>query len=64
MSNITDTNIETLAHAAELATKVIEAVAGEAIANTIDGKVMAGKDIQRSVAAKMQAAIITAEKKR
>lgn len=47
-------NLSTLANATELASKVIHSIAGEAISNTIDGKVATNNDVRRAVAAKLQ----------
>ncbi len=57
MSKTSETNLKTLSHAIELATKVIENVASDAVANTVDGKQMASREIQHAVAAKMQSTL-------
>lgn len=57
MKDTQDTNLETLSHATELASKVITNVAGEAVANTVDGQLMSPTDIKHAVAAKMQASL-------
>lgn len=64
MSKTIDTNVQTLSQAIELATKVVENVAGDAISNTINGEVATGKEIQRTVAAKLQGAFLTAGDKK
>lgn len=61
MSNETTfrTNLATLANATELASKVIQRVAGEEIANTVDGRVMVSSDIKEAVVAKLQGSLLT-----
>lgn len=54
-------NLTTLAHANELATKVIHKVAGEAVSTTVNGRLMGKKEISHAVAAKMQSCLITGE---
>lgn len=53
------TNLQTLTNATELASKVVEKIAGEEIANTVDGKVMVSYDIKTAVAAKLQGCLMT-----
>lgn len=58
MNSLMKTNLQTLAHATELASRIIHEVAGEAIATTIDGKVVTNNQIRHAVAAKMQGCLI------
>lgn len=51
---VKETNLTTLAHAVELASKVIQKVAGEAIATTVNGEHMTSLDLKNAVTAKMQ----------
>lgn len=61
IKQITETNLNTLAHANELASKVIMAVAGEAVSTTVNGEIMTNNQIRNAVAAKMQACFVTGE---
>lgn len=61
MKNIVDTNLATLAHATELASKVITKVAGEAVATTVNGEILTHNQVRHAVAAKMQASFIAGE---
>ena len=58
---IRETNLSTLSHANELATKVVMKVAGEAVATTVNGRRMVRNDISQAVSAKMQSCLITGE---
>lgn len=58
---IEDTNLETLSHATELASKVITKVAGEAVATTVNGEIFSTADIKNGVAAKMQACLLDSQ---
>tara|TARA_B100000929_G_scaffold281326_1_gene260235 strand:+ start:2533 stop:2736 length:204 start_codon:yes stop_codon:yes gene_type:complete len=58
---IAEANLTTLAHANELASKVIAKVAGEAVATTVNGEILTNNQIKHAVAAKMQACLITGE---
>lgn len=62
MGQLRDTNTITLAHATELAAKVILSVAGNEIATTINGQVQSDREIKEAVVAKLQAAILSAKK--
>ena len=54
VSDLVESNLETLAHAIELAAKVIGKVTGEAIATTVNGEILTHNQIKQAVAAKMQ----------
>lgn len=54
-----NTNLSTLANATELASKVIHNIAGEAVANTVDGVILTNNDVRHAVAAKLQANLTT-----
>lgn len=56
---ITETNLTTLAHANELASKVITKVAGEEVATTINGEILSNNQLKHAVAAKMQSCLLT-----
>lgn len=58
MSEVMEKNVKVLSHSTELASKVIEKIAGNEISNTVNGETMSGKEIQRAVAAKLQSAIL------
>lgn len=51
---IKETNLTTLAHANELASKVIMKVAGEEVATTVEGEILSSNQIRHAVAARMQ----------
>lgn len=61
LQEITETNLNTLAHANELASKVVAKVAGEAVATTVNGEILTNNQIKHAVAAKMQACFMTGE---
>lgn len=54
-----NTNLNTLVNATELASKVIHEIAGEAVANTVEGKLLTNNDVRNAVAAKLQANLTT-----
>ena len=54
MNKVTETNLKTLANAAELATNVIMKVAGEAVSNTVNGQRLPAPELKNAVVAKMQ----------
>lgn len=59
MSKVKNTNLKTLSNGIELASKIIENISGNEIANTVNGEIMSGKEIQRAVAAKMQSVLMS-----
>lgn len=58
---IADVNLNTLAQANELASKVIARIAGEAVSTKVNGEVLKNTQIKHAVAAKMQACLMTGE---
>lgn len=54
-------NLATLANATELASKVIQRIAGEEIANTVDGKVLVAGELREAIAAKLQGCLLTSD---
>lgn len=58
MNEVADRNLATLAHATELASKVIHKVAGEAVATTINGQLVSNAEVKHAVVAKMQGCFI------
>lgn len=62
MDKNTKTNLKTLSNATELASRVIERIAGNEIATTVDGELMTGKHVQRTVAAKLQSSLLNKKK--
>lgn len=60
-TNVKDDNLIVLANAVELASKVIQNVAGEAVATTIDGKIVSPAELKNAIAAKMQSSFPIAE---
>lgn len=64
MNDIAETNLKTLSHANELASKVIARVAGEAVATTVNGEILTNNQIKHAVAAKMQACFIAGEREK
>mgnify|MGYP005840224409 CR=1 FL=1 len=58
MNDVEKQNLKVLSHGTELASKVIEKIAGNEISNTVNGEQFTGKEIQRAVAAKLQSAIL------
>lgn len=61
MKEVRESNMITLANAVELASKVIKNVSGEAISNTVNGKLITNNEIKHAVAAKMQACFVANE---
>lgn len=53
----TDQNLAVLANAVELGAQAVLNVAGNAIANTVDGKPVSASYLQEAIAARMQAAL-------
>lgn len=54
-----DVNLNTLAQANELASKVIANVAGEAVSTTLNGEIVTNSQLKHAVAAKMQGCLLT-----
>lgn len=58
MKDVAERNLTTLAHATELASKVIHKVAGEAVATTVEGQLFTNSEIKHAVVAKMQGCFV------
>lgn len=54
---VCDTNLAVLVNAVELGSQVVEAVAGNAIANTIGGQRLSSAYLKEAVAARIQSAL-------
>lgn len=55
MSKETEINLITLSNATELATTVVMKVAGDAVANTVNGVRLPPAELKNAIVAKMQA---------